>query len=161
MLLGGLILLFLIHLDYIYIIAYFVIAFILTLNRDNKVVEVYNDRFNIITPSFYGNKFADTETYYFKEINNFEFEKGYYDWKAATLGEIARMFLPVVFMGILFAYKNPTITFTEEPEKKTNIEFSYNQDSLIKAIELIDTKIKTHKTTNIKRHDRNEHQPIT
>jgi len=143
MLLGGLIFLFLIRneIDYRFILVYLFLAFISSWNRDNYIIEVYNDRFNLVLPSIYGNRFTDTQTYYFSSIKTFAFEKGYYDWKAAIFGEILRFFLPVHMVGILFAYKNPTIHFTIEA-KDFNIKFSYNQDSLVKALELIDKKIK-------------------
>lgn len=140
----GLIFLLLIKVDYLFIITYFIFAFILTLNRDNKIIEVYNDHFNIITPSFYGKKFAATKTFYYKEINNFEFEKGYYDLNSAILGIILRLFLRVNSGS---AYKKPKISFADEKQKKITIELSFSQDSLLKVIEIIETKIVTKNTT--------------
>ena len=143
-LLTGTIFLFLYKVDYIFIITYIIFAFIFTLNRDNKIIEVYNDHFKVITPSFYGNKFTSTNAIYYKEINNFEFEKGYYDLNSAIIGIIVRLFFST-YSGS--AYKKPKISFTNEKQKKITIELSFSHDSLFKAIEIIENKIETKNTT--------------
>jgi hypothetical protein len=141
LLLGGLIFLVLIHIHYFYLSLYFVFAFFFSLNQNNYIIDVDNDSFNLILPSIYGSKFTETQTYFFNEISSFEFEKGYYDWKAAILGEVFRLAIPVGFMGPAWAYKKPKISFTLKTEKKISVDFSYNQDSLMKAIELINEKV--------------------
>ena len=147
-LLAGIIFLYFIKVDYLLILAYSIFAFILTLNRDKKIIEVWNDHFNIITPSFYGNKFATTKTYYYKKINNFEFEKGYYDMNSAIIGMIVSLFLRA---NTGSAYKKPKISFADEKQKKITIELSFSQDSLFKAIEIIETKIVSKRTTTEKK----------
>ncbi len=127
---------------------YLATAFLCSLNRNYYIIEVYNDHFNLITPSFYGNKFAETETYFFEEIKSFEFEKGFYDWNAALLGTIIRMFIPAHFIGILFAYQYPYFSFTQKDDTKTEIKFLYNQDRLINSFEFIENKINHRHTVN-------------
>jgi hypothetical protein len=141
LLLGGFIFLLLIHVNYLYSLLYFVFAFFLTLNKNNYIIEVCDENFNLILPSFYGKKFDQSETFYYSDMSSFEFEKGFYDWKAAILGELARIILSARFMGALFAYKKPKIYFSQKTGIKTSVEFYYNQEKLIKAIELINEKV--------------------
>jgi hypothetical protein len=144
-LIGGLILICLIFKDNYLIMAICAyLTFMFSLNNNNYVIEVYKDHFKILLPSFYGNKFTQIETYYFKDISNFEFSKGYYDIKAAVFGELVRTVLPGVAIGALFAYQEPTLIFIDKTYINENISYRFksNRESLEKGIKLAEERLK-------------------
>lgn len=142
---GGLILICLILKDH-YLIIFFsaYLTFVFTLNNDNFVIEVYDDHFNILLPSFYGTIFNQIETYYFKDITNFEFQKGYYDFKAAIFGELVNKVLPVTAVGAMFAYQKPNLTFIDKTYKKENISYRFksNKKNIEKGLQLVQERLK-------------------
>jgi hypothetical protein len=130
--------------DYLIMFVCAYLTFIFTLNKDNYIIEVYPDRFNIILPSFYGKIFDQTTTYYYKDISDFEYSKGYYDLKAAVFGEVVRKVLPINNMGVMFAYQKPTLTFTDKTYKKENISYTFNsnRESIEKGLRLVEDNLK-------------------
>ena len=138
-LLAGLIILLFAKATLVYIIFYLIFAFILSFNQDNIVIEVYDDQFKIIFPSIFRKWFSKSNTFYFNEISDFKFSKGYYDYKLAIIGEIVRLILPIKFVGILFSYNRPFIEFKSN-SNEIKFTFSYNQRTLIEANEHIDRR---------------------
>lgn len=125
--------------DYRLLLVVIPYLFILTLNADNYIVEVFEDRFNLVLPSLYGDRFAKVNTYYFKEIQEFSFQRGYFHWTAAFVIAVLGLILPVR-LGPLFPYVDPNIYFRTN-DKEVTVYFSYNQNSLVKVLEYLGGKI--------------------
>jgi hypothetical protein len=104
---------------------------------------VYADHFKISLPSFYGTRFNQTDRYDFKDIKHFEYEKGYYDHKAAFFGELVNKVLPNMAVGALLAYQKPNLTFTDKTYKKENISYRFKSNtSFEKGLELVSERQK-------------------
>lgn len=86
-------------------------AALLITNNNNYIIEVYRDNFKLILPSFWFNLFKEEEVFYFKDIKDYQFEKGKYNLLNRFLLGIVRESLGMYIGGKTIYNKYSTMHF--------------------------------------------------
>ncbi|MCW3083292.1 MAG: hypothetical protein JWP12_658 [Bacteroidetes bacterium] len=78
--------------DRVILLVIIVFSLFVLMNTNYYILEVYEDKFNIIRPNFFSKFFAKGDTYYFDELSGFEYTKEdsiQDDRPSSTNGELA------------------------------------------------------------------------
>jgi len=135
----GLLILFVFQVDFEYILIYLLILLIKFFNSGIGIIEIYPEYFKLKRFSIYGKGFQKLEEYNYKDMWDFEFEKGEYNiWI-----DIVSFVIPYR-SGSSHAYRSPCITFKyKEADGSFEINKRFNHLSIDfeKAFEMIDEKV--------------------
>jgi len=132
-----------IHFAIIFIEIFFAIIF---LSNDNSyVIELYQNYFKVILPSFYGNYLKTETKYYYRDVTNFIFTKSRFSVSEAIAGTIINIFIPFNLKGLVSANKKSRIQFNyyDGNNNEIDIVFSNEHPTIIYAIDLIQNKLNT------------------